>query len=123
MDTNSFSSGSGFRQGTPTLRAIRDKFKELLLLRDQAFAQRQALPGHDKWVLADAELNKTAIDPICDELHELAWTAARIPATNARDRRYKAEILREHVEDCDSDLVSALSSSLAADCIRGSHNS
>lgn len=119
LDTNSYSSGSSFRHETPTLRAIRDKFKELLTLRDRAFAQRQSLPGHDKWVLAEAELSKTAIDPICDELHALAWTAAKIPATNAPDRRYKAEILREHIEDQQDDLVSALSDSLAADCIRG----
>ena len=73
-------------------------------------------------MLAEADLSKTAIDPICDELHELAWTAVGIPAKSAPDRRYKAEILREHVEDQDNDLVSALSDSLAADCIRGSRS-
>ena len=98
MDTNSFHDGSRFRQEMPTLQAIHDKFHKLLVMRDQAFAQRQSLPGRDKWVLAEAELSKTAIDPICEELQALAWTAADIPARNALERRYKAEILREHVE-------------------------
>ena len=106
-----------------SLTAISDKFKELLKLRDAAYEQRRPLDLNSDWVVDETKFNETVLDPICDELYSLAWMASQIPARNSAERRYKAEILKEFIEEREDDVLTALANSLSSDCVREYQNS
>lgn len=109
---------SGAGHESLSLKAIWDKFRELLKLRDAAYEQRRPLDMNSDWVVDETKFNETVLDPICDELYALAWLATNIPARTSAERRYKAEILKEFIEEREDDVLTALANSLSSDCVR-----
>lgn len=98
-----------------TIDAIWSKFKRLQKIRDESMSDVAA--DAEAGLPLSASINDKVLDPIDDELFQLAWLAADSKGASSDDILRKALILTEYLEDNSDDVTQALARSLVTDII------
>jgi len=103
-----------------TIEAIWSKFIRLQKIRDESMADVAAEADAGAGTSLSVSINDKVLDPIDDELFQLAWLAADSKGATANDIVRKAMILTEYLEENSDDVMQALARSLVTDILSAS---
>lgn len=90
-------------------------FDRLIQYRNGAAELRSSDLSSMDWATHKEALTDLFLDPIEEKLSQLAWLAVDLPANTPDERRIKAQILDELLEEGEPDVGNALTRSLIRD--------